>query len=140
MALTLGKPREGGWLPLHHGAALHMEPATTAMVQLAQARADALLADLKEAGEAVTKAGGHIVDVPDLAEDDVCEGVRRALFIVSLAELGATDWRNVLDADGNPLAFDRTLLAMLFTDPLVSQSFVPRYLAGVFAEIEAGNA
>ncbi|HEV7344151.1 MAG TPA: hypothetical protein VGN60_00770 [Devosia sp.] len=140
MAITLGKPREAGWLELYNGASLYVLPATTAMVQLAQSRADSLLADLKDAGVAVTKAGGQIVDVPDVADELAADGMRRALFVVSLAELGCSDWRNILDADGEPLKFDPGRLAELFTDPMVSQSFLPRYLGGVHAEIEAGNA
>lgn len=140
MAITLGQDREGGWLELYNGAALMMKPATTAMVQLAQARADSLLAEITEAGMAVTKAGGHIVNLPDLSDDDAREGMRRALMVVSLAEIGTTDWRNILGPDGTALAFDPARLVELFTDPLVSGSFLARYLAGVFAEIEAGNA
>ena len=140
MAITLGRDRKGGWLDLYNGAALHVLPATTAMVQLAQSRADGLLAEIKEAGIAVTKAGGRIVDLPNLDDEDAQEGVRRALFILSLAEIGTTDWRNIRGPDGEMLAFDPGRLAELFTDPLVSGNFLSRYLAGVFAEIEAGNA
>ncbi len=140
MGITLGKPSEGGWMPLYNDAALRVRPATTALVQMAHARADALIAELTEAGVAITKAGGQIVNLPDLGEEDTGEGMRRTLFIVSLAELGATDWRNILDASGEPLPFDAGRLAELFTDPLVSGRFVERYLAGVYSEIEAGNA
>ena len=140
MAITLGKPRVAGWLDLYNGAALHMLPATTAMVQMAHARADALLADLKSAGFAVTRAGGQIIDLPDLDDDVVSGGMQRALFIVSLAEIGCTDWRNILDADGQALPFDASRLVELFTDPLVSQSFLPTYLGGLYGEVQAGNA
>lgn len=140
MAITLGEERAPGWLPLYNGAALYMKRADTFMVQMAHARADALLAELQEAGVAVTKAGGTIVNIPDLADEDAQEGFRRTLFIVSLAELGAEDWQNILDGEGNAIQFDSSRLAELFADPLVSGSFLNRYLAGALQEIEAGNA
>ncbi len=139
MAITLGATRPGGWLALYNEAALLMKPASTFLVQMAQSRADALLIELQEAGAAVTKAGGEIVNLPDLATDDAQDGFRRALFIVSLAELGAEDWRNILDDDGQPIAFDAGRLVELFADPLVSGNFLSRYLAGVYVEMEAGN-
>ena len=140
MALILGQEQRGGWLTLYNDAALLMKRPTTFMVQMAQARADALLTELQDAGTAVTKAGGDIVNIPELADEDAQDGFRRALFIVSLAEIGAEDWRNILNANGEPIPFDAGRLAELFTDPLVSGNFLGRYLAGALQEIDAGNA
>lgn len=139
VAITLGEDLPPGWLDLYNDAALYMKRADTFMVQMAQARADALLAELQDAGVAVTKAGGTIVNIPDITDEDAQEGFRRTLFIVSLAELGTEDWKNVLDGKGNPIPFDASLLARLFADPLVSGNFLGRYLAGALREIEAGN-
>lgn len=139
MAITLGRPKTDGWIQLYDGGALHVRPADTTIVQIAQARADSLIEELADAGVAVTKAGGTIVDLPDLSDDSSKEGVRRALFILSLAEIAVDDWRNILDENGHAIPFKAAQLATLFTDPLVSQAFLPRYLAGAYEEIEAGN-
>jgi hypothetical protein len=137
--LKLYKPSAPRWVQLPAGAALLCSPVSTPLAYAARARADALLVELQSAGEAVTKAGGHIVDVPDLSTPEGLAGTRQSLFVVSLAELAATDWRGVGDDDGTPLKFDAGHMAGLMAHPGVADTFQADYLSPVYSVISEGN-
>ena len=88
---------------------------------------------------AVTKAGGQIEGLPDLADEDLGEGLYNALFMVSMAEIAASDWRGVKGRDGKPLIFDAGLIASLFQDQDVVAHFRSEYFRPIH-EVEAeGN-
>lgn len=137
--LKLYRPTGPTWVPLPAGAALLCAPVSTALAYAARARADALLVELQSAGEVVTKAGGHIVGGPDLTTPDGLAGARQSLFVVSLAEIAATDWRGVGDEDGVTLKFDAGHMAMLMAHPAVAEEFQSEYLKPVYAVISEGN-
>ena len=137
--LRLHKPAEQVTIPLPGGATLTCIPATTPLVYAARARADALLADLVSAGEAVSKAGGRIEGGPDLDSPDGLAGTRHALFVLSVAEIAAIDWSGVGDAAGTELAFEAALLAELMIQPAVADAFQAQYLRPIHEAIAEGN-
>lgn len=137
--LKLYKPSDPTWVELPAGAALLCMPISTALAYAARARADTLLVELQSAGEVVTKAGGHIVGGPDLSTPDGLAGARQSLFVVSLAEIVATDWRGVGDDDGATLKFDAGHMAMLMAHPSVAEAFQSEYLRPVYAVLSEGN-
>ncbi len=137
--LLLKVPPDRVDVPLPAGAALACRPPTTPLIYAARARADLLLADLVSAGEAVSKAGGRIAGGPDLDSPDGLSGARQSLFILSVAELVATDWSGIGDEDGEELAFDPALLAQLLIQPAVADAFQSRYLQPIYEAIAEGN-
>ena len=139
MAIRLAPNRDPEWVDLGRGAALLCAPPTTIVTYAARARAAALIVSLKEAGTAVTKAGGQIEGLPDLADEDLGEGLYNALFMVSMAEIAASDWRGINDRDGKPLIFDAGLIASLFQDHETVAHFRSEYFRPIH-EVEAeGN-
>lgn len=137
--LRLAYSREPRWIEIGGGAALQVEPATIFHVYAAQGRASELLADLKDAGEAVTLVGGHIVNVPDLTEPGREQSTLEALFVISLGEELITGWRNVRSEEGTDLDFDRALICVLFEDELIAAKFL-REARGPLHEVSAeGN-
>ncbi len=137
--LKLYKPKAADWVPLPGGAALLCEPISTPLAYAARARADALLVELQSADEVVTKAGGRIVGTPDLDTPEGLAGTRQSLFVVSLAELAARDWRNVGDDDDVPLKFDTAHMAALMAHPGVAEAFQAQYLNSLAAVLAEGN-
>lgn len=137
--LKLRRSREPVWVELVAGAALYCEPPSTPLAYAARARADALLVELQEAEEVVTKAGGRITGTPDLSSPEGLAATRQSLFVVSLAEIAVRDWRGVGDADGAPLKFDAGHMAELMADPLVADAFYGRYLQPVHEVVLEGN-
>lgn len=137
--LKLYRPTAANWVPLPGGAALLCEPISTALAYAARARADALLVELQSAEEVVTKAGGRIVGGPDLDTPEGLAGTRQSLFVVSLAEMSATDWRNVGDDDGKPIKFDAGHMAMLMAHPGVADAFQANYLSPLASVLAEGN-
>lgn len=139
MAIRLKRRLESSWIELGSNAALFCEPATTMLVYAARAQAQALFVELSEAGEAVTKAGGRIAGVPDLADPARAKSCQEALFVVSLAELAATDWRGIHDEDGVELTYDAALLPLLLTDHAVVDNFLGRYLRPISQVVTEGK-
>ncbi len=135
MALRLAYGREPRWIDIGGGAELLAEPATLYAVYAAQARAAAVLSDLKDAGDAVTVVGGHIVNVPDLSEPAREQSTLEALFVISLGELLISDWRNVRSADDTDLDFDPALISVLFEDELIAARFL-REVRGPLHEVD----
>lgn len=138
--LRLHKMPEQVTIQLPRGAQLLCYPPTTALVYTARARADQLIVDLQTAGEAVTKAGARIDGLPDLDTAEGLAGNRQTLFVLSIAELAAFDWSGIGDDDGKELAFDPALLALLFVDAAVADSFQSQYLQPIYQGVAEGNA
>lgn len=139
MALRLTRRIAPEWIELVGGAAVLALPPTTPLVYAARAEADGLLAELIEAGEVVTKAGGHIAGVGNLDDPRVAAGLRETLFVLALAELAVTDWRGVLDSDGSPLTFHASVLGFLLSDANVADAFMRRYLSPINEVVLEGN-
>jgi len=132
-------PHGPAWVELVGGAAVLALPPSTPLVYAARAHAESLLADLVSSGEAVTRAGGYIAGVPDLASDEQRDGTKESLFVVSLAELAVTDWRGVADADGEPLEFRPAGLVHLLSDAVVADAFRRNYLKPIHEVVLEGN-
>lgn len=137
--LKLSRRTEPEWIELVGGAAVHALPPSSVLVYMARARAEALLADLVSAGEAVTKAGGFISGGFDTQSEDGKAGLTHMLFVVSLAELAIVDWRGVGDVDGKPLKFDASLVVHLLADSTASDLFQRRYLTPIHEVVDEGN-
>ncbi|MBN9304112.1 MAG: hypothetical protein BGO82_17205 [Devosia sp. 67-54] len=133
--LRLVYSREPRWIEIGGGAELCIEPATIYQVYAAQARAAALLSDLKDAGAAVSMVGGQVVNVPDLSEPEREQSTLEALFVISLGELLISDWRNVRSADGTDLDFDPALIVVLFEDETIAARFL-REARGPLHEVD----
>lgn len=128
-AIDPGEPR---WIPLP-GIRLLAVPASTPLVFVARARAAALLVQAREAGEAVTRAGGRITGLPDLADETDREGVYDLLMTVTLAELTVSDWSGVTEG-GKPAPFGhRELTRVLLARPDAADRFLAVQMA---AEME----
>jgi hypothetical protein len=78
--------------------------------------------------------------MPDLSDPEIVESTRQALFLLSLAEMAASDWRHIRDDDGSEIGFDASLLAELFSNPSVADAFSRAYLADTSALVTEGNA
>lgn len=88
----------------------------------------------------MTRVGGRIEGAPDVSTPEAAKGVHEGLFALSLAELAADDWKNVNDADGAAMAFDKTLLPLLFASAGVPDAFVRHYLHPLDQVEMEGNA
>jgi hypothetical protein len=140
MGIRLKVDREPRWVEIGDGAALLVRPATTMLVYAARGKAAALMAQFKQAGEAITAVGGRIEDVPDISDDEREQSALQAMFIVALAEEAAEGWRGVLPEEGDtPLAFDASLLATLFADETRASKFVAEYLVSLHDVSAEGN-
>ncbi len=130
MPIRLLYSKEPVWVDIGSGAALLCEVPTTMRVWAARAKADRLLAELKDAALVITDAGGTITGAPDLTDADHEDAVRQALFVAALSEIVAVDWRGVLsdDAEGTPLGFDRAMLSELLSAEHASTLFLANYL------------
>lgn len=137
--LKLTRRTEPEWIEVGGGAAVLAMPPTTILVYAARARAEALLADLVSAGEAVTKAGGHITGALDTESDEGKAGITHMLFVVSLAEIAIVDWRGVGDVDGKVLKFDASLVSHLLADSTAADNFQRRYLTPINEVVDEGN-
>jgi|EndMetStandDraft_2_1072991.scaffolds.fasta_scaffold02228_8 hypothetical protein len=130
---------EPQWVELGGGAAVLCVAATSQIVHVAKAMADAVMIDLAAGGSAVTRVGGRIEGVPDLSSESEIEGAREVLTVVSIAELIVRDWRGVLDADRKPLRFRPSLLALLLSDQKVFEAFSRQCLRPVHEVVAEGN-
>lgn len=140
MAIRLIQKTERDWVSIGHGARLLAEPANAMVVYAARAQAEEMLADLKASGEAVTRAGGRVEGLPDLTLPAELAAALQSLFVVALAEMVVTDWENVQDEDGSPLAFSTDLLVRLLAHPTAGEAFVTNYLHPLNQVVMAGNA
>ncbi len=141
MALILNQDAVNAatWLPLPNGAALLCVPATSALLNAAEAMANGVMVDLAASNEAVTRVGGHIIGVPDLSNEAEVDGMRQTLVLVSLMELAARDWRGILDEDRTPLKFRPSLIALLLSDPGVCRAIERHYLKPLHEVVAEGN-
>jgi hypothetical protein len=128
MAIRLNPNPQPRWVELGNEVALFCLPPTSYLVSAARAQAQALLVDLIEAPEVVTKFGGRIVGVPDISTPERTKGVLDSLVTVCLAEIAATDWRNVNGADGEPLAFNSALIVELLSQADFASAFAEGYM------------
>ncbi|HEV7278392.1 MAG TPA: hypothetical protein VGN80_19095 [Devosiaceae bacterium] len=139
MELLDTQKAEPRWLELYDGARVLAAPGGAAMVYAARARADALVVTLKEAGEAVTKAGGVVSGLPDLSDPADERGVWDAMFALSLGELAIVDWEGVT-IDRKPVAFKPELVTRLLGDTRAADLFIARQMARHNAAVREGNA
>lgn len=127
------------WVELFNGAALFAAPPTTALVYAARAVAEGWMADLMANGEAVTRAGGHLVGLPDFTDELERKALENSLFVVALAERAVTDWRGIGTADGTAIEFDAAYLPGLLADAAVSDAFLTKYLRPIHEVTKEAN-
>lgn len=139
MELPVATARDPRWLDLADGASVLARPVGTAIVYAARARADHLIATLKEAGAAVTRAGGTVTGVPDIEGEADEKGVWDMLFALSLAELTVEDWKGVTRGR-QPVPFKPDLLAAFMADVRIADLFIARQMAKQNEAASEGNA
>lgn len=136
-------PAEGSgapqrWLDLVDGVKVLALPVNSAISYAARARADALLVQAAEAGSAVTKLGGHITGLPDLADEVEQNGVWTMLYTISIAELTVTDWSGVTEKT-QPVAFRPALLSRLLADERSIDAFTRQQMRRHNSTVREGN-
>lgn len=116
-------------IPLYDGGVVMSLPVSSPVVYAARARADALIVVLSESGEAVTRAGGHVLGVPDLSDPIERQGVWDAMFALSLAEMQITGWDGIVDEDGKDLPFKAGNIVHLMRDARAADLYVSQAMA-----------
>lgn len=141
MGIVLKFNAEPRWFDLYDGAKVFAAAPQTSLVYVARASAARLIAELVASGEAVTKVGARIVDMPDLDTDDGLKATTESLFLLSLAELVITDWSGVFSDDKKtvPVPFAPEMLVHLLADPLAADGFMKSYLRPLNEVVDAGN-
>jgi len=138
--IRLNLPAEPYWLPLSCGLRLKCAPLDTSLLGAARARAVRRLQELTAQAEDLREAGARVDDLPDLTDPDRFAGHVKFLMAQSLADFGVLDWDTsqcqVLDAAGQPLAFDKTLLPQLMRHGTVAEDFLDKYTAP-YEQLEA---
>jgi hypothetical protein len=126
-------------IDLYDGAHVMSLPASAPAVYAARARAEALLVELAEGSEAITKAGGVVSGVPDLSDPIEKEGVYQALFSLSLAELLMTGWDGIADQDGKELDFRPEHIVHLMRNARASDRYIARVMKAYDEAVSEGN-
>ena len=99
--IRLNLPREPFWLPLD-GLTLRLKvrPISTAVMDLAQARALAMVADIAAQRRALREAGQDTRHLPDLDDPVVRQGLGETVALKALARSVILDWDGVFQPDG----------------------------------------
>lgn len=128
MAIRLNPDPQPRWVEVGSGVALFCLPPTSYLVGAARAQAQSHLIELIELPEVVTRVGGRLVGVPDMSTPERTKGVLDSLVTLCIAEMAATDWRNVNGADGKPLQFQPALIAELLSQADFASAFAENYM------------
>ena len=135
--LTL--PTEPYWIDPRPGLRLKVRPLTTAVYGAARSRATAKAAELRAHRDAVTQAGGTVVDLPDLDDPHMRQGLLDQLLAEALAVYGIVAWEGV-DGDDGPAPVTRENLELLARVAGVADDFVNAYLMPLAEAAAEGNA
>lgn len=126
------------WLPLGDAAEVFAMPVNSAIIYAARARADAMLVQAIEAGQVVSKAGGHVTGLPDLTDEVEQNGVWSTLYCLALAELTVSDWRGVtVRKEAVPFRADG--LARLLSNAHAADAFVRQQVGRQNQVVAEGN-
>ncbi|WP_297105143.1 hypothetical protein [uncultured Devosia sp.] len=115
------------WLDLADGVSVFALPVTTPISYAARSRADHMVVQAIEGGEAVSRAGGHVTGLPDLSDEVERNGVWTYFYLIGIAELTVSDWKGVQER-GADIPFDSAKLAAVIADPVVSNAFSQKQL------------
>lgn len=130
--LRLNLPEQPYWIALA-GLQLrfHVRPLTTALMAAARAKATRAVGDLVEQVRAVREAGGDVVGLPDLDDQEHRTGLARMELIKALARAAIIDWAGVYPASGDdPAAVtDQTVGDLMRIYP-IGEMFESAYVAG----------
>lgn len=132
--LKLNLPQEPYWLDLEDGVEVQVRPLTTAIMNMAHARAVKSIVDLKQRqlnGEAAA---------PDVDDDETRQFYIEAALSEQLALAAIIDWKGVQNQEGTAPALlspesIRGLLAIYY----ISQRFMEKYLGSLDGLVAEGN-
>lgn len=137
--IRLSLPTEPYWIDPRPGLRVKVRPLTTAVYGAARSRATGKAAELRAHRDAVTEAGGTVVDLPDLDDPHMRQGLLDQLLAESLAVYGIVDWEGVGE-EGAPAEVTPANLEAFARLAGVADAFVTSYLTPLAEAAAEGNA
>lgn len=139
--IRLSLPTEPFWLELEPGARLLVRPPSSAIHDAARFRAERMVRETIDREREIRAAGGEVIGLPDLTDEDMRAGWAHFLYACALAQMAIVDWEGIGTAEGDdkaPITPDtiRTLISI----PGTVSIFLTRYLAPLAQVAAEGNA
>ena len=129
--IRLNLPREPYWLPLDGlTLRLNVRPISTAVMDAAQARAVAMIAEISAHRRALREAGQDTSHLPDLDDPVVRQGLGETVALKALARTVIMGWEGVFQPDGvTPAAVTDDTVNQLMDIWPVARAFRAQYVA-----------
>ena len=129
--IRLNLPREPFWLSLDGlTLRLRVRPLSTAVMDMAQARAIAMVAEITAQRRALLEAGQDPAHLPNLDDPVVRQAVGETVALKALARSVIIDWEGVFQPDGvTPAAISDSTVNQLMDIWPVAKAFRAQYVA-----------
>ena len=126
-------------LELALGVQIKVKPYTTLIDQAARAYARRNQQKLEEDYEALQATGAEVIDLPDLEDPDMEEGLEALFYIQGLAQKGILEWEGVADKNDEPAELTEENINHLMLIPGIATLFRFRYMEAYAEVVEEGN-
>lgn len=138
--IRLTLPDAPYWIDLIPGQVRFMVRPLTKVIQAAARNYQRRrLAELSKEFDAVTAAGGQVVDLPNMDDEDTEAGVSELLYAQGLARQAIVEWEGVEDEDGNAVPVTPENCDELMRLPYLADAFTMKYQEQLLKMLSEGN-